>query len=174
MSVAGGGLAGCTLRSMSQGNSLPSVRVDESLHRRIVGVLVGSASLLIVLSLVGTYLRFGRGHDNLLGWVPLFNLDAEGNVSTWFSSILLTVCGGLAGVIAVIKFHRNDQFRREWMALSLLFLAMSLDETAAIHETIMTTMRHFKPTHGPFYFAWVIPGLIFVLGFGAATFRFWL
>jgi hypothetical protein len=49
---------------------------------------------------------------------------------------------------------------------------MSLDETATLHEKLLHPVRNALHAEGFFYFAWVIPGALFVLGFLAVTFGF--
>lgn len=38
---------------------------------------------LVLASLAGQFSKYVLGHDRLLGLVPLFDLDREGNVPTW-------------------------------------------------------------------------------------------
>ena len=59
-----------------------------------------------------------------------FDLDAEGSVSVWFSSMQLFV---VAGVTAYCAWNER---RRSWWLLSGLFLYISVDETAGFHEAI--------------------------------------
>jgi hypothetical protein len=81
-----------------------------------------------------------------LGPIYMFRLSNEANVPTWWSSALLLLTGVVLSAIAYCRFRRAD--RRTW-ALWLpaaLFLFMSLDEVASIHEHIghtwgATTLR---------------------------------
>ena len=54
---------------------------------------------------------------------------------------------------------------RYWFALSGTFAILSLDEAASFHEMLGWLIWRLLPTSGVFYFAWVIPGGLFVIGF---------
>jgi len=65
-----------------------------------------------------------------------FDLDLESNIPTAFSSLLLLIASVLSWLVAKnppsgnkIKSHKNH-----WIALSVLFLYLSLDEVAVFHE----------------------------------------
>ena len=63
-------------------------------------------------------------------WHRWFDLDAEGSVAVWFSSMQLF---SVAGVAAYCAWRER---RRSWWWLSGLFLYISVDETAGFHEAI--------------------------------------
>ena len=44
--------------------------------------------------------------------------------------------------------------------MSIVFLYLSVDETAIIHEMSIKPLRSMLHASGPFYYAWVIPGAI--------------
>jgi hypothetical protein len=64
----------------------------------------------------------------------LVNLNGEANLPTWYSSAQSLVLGLLLGALAVVL--SNGRLIRSWplVALSAVCLALSLDETAQIHE----------------------------------------
>jgi hypothetical protein len=57
-----------------------------------------------------------------------------------------------------------------WFGLAGTFVLLSLDEAASFHEMLIIPLRTALHTGGFLYFAWVIPGGFFVLGF---LFVFW-
>lgn len=66
----------------------------------------------------------------------LVNLNREGNLPTWYSSLQLFVVGSLLGLFT---WRNLDWYhRRSWLlpVLPLLFWLMSLDEVAQVHEKI--------------------------------------
>lgn len=67
-------------------------------------------------------------------WAPghrrWFDLDAEGSIAVWFSSVQL-FC--VAGVAAYCAWRER---RRSWWWVSGLFLYISVDETASFHEAV--------------------------------------
>jgi len=84
----------------------------------------------------------------------LVNLNREGNLPTWYSSLQLFVGGSLLGLVGsllgLFTWRNFDWYhRRSWLlpALPLLFWLMSLDEVAQVHEKI-GVMSHAAVTHG--------------------------
>ena len=101
----------------------------------------------------------------------LFYLDWEANVPTWFASSALLVCSAMLAVIAAAKRQQGDGFTRHWQLLALIFLGLSLDETALFHEMGIKPLRPFFSS-GYLYYAWVVPGALAVCLFAAAYLRF--
>lgn len=68
---------------------------------------------------------------------PLFDVGAEANIPTWFSSILLFIIG-LCAFIFYTKSNavlvRYKVFTYFWLIFSLLYFYLSLDEVASLHE----------------------------------------
>lgn len=62
----------------------------------------------------------------------LFDMREENNLPTWASSSLFLAAAAVALVVS--KEARTRARRYGWLGLSLLALAMSLDETAGVHE----------------------------------------
>src|SRR3990167_8888477 len=90
-------------------------------------ILVGAASKI---------LEVGLGHEYAGGFVPLFDLNTEKNVPTWFSSALLLACAFVLWRIAdKTALHKGPDVGH-WRLLSLGFVVLSMDETATLHERI--------------------------------------
>ena len=66
----------------------------------------------------------------------LLDLNRERSLATWYASTQLAVLGGLLGLLACRQF--DPPRVRSWRLamLSLLFMALSADEIAGIHELI--------------------------------------
>lgn len=142
---------------------------------RVANILCALVAALVVLDLIGFVFRFGLGHGRVLGFVPTFDLEQEANVPTYFSSFLLLAAAGLLAVIASWKNESGASFRRHWATLAIIFLCMSIDELAGLHEQLHTLLVEFDLRPGGwFHFAWVIPGLVFVALFGLTYFKFFL
>ena len=64
-------------------------------------------------------------------------------------------------LIFIAKRRNEDPFALHWAVLSLIFLYLSIDEGAHIHETIGTTLslRFTGITHGFLRYTWVIYGI---------------
>ena len=121
--------------------------------------------VLTLLAVAGQISRFVLGHGTLLGFVQKFNLDAENNVPTWFSSTCLFLCAVALAAITLLERVRRSKLAAHWFALSVVFALLSLDEEASFHEMLVDPLRALLHTNGPFFFAWVIPGGLFVIGF---------
>jgi len=94
----------------------------------------------------------------------LLYVDDEGNIPTWLSSLTLALCGQLLLFIGYQKYQQKADFAKHWIGLGLLFFLLSLDEFIQMHEFLIQPMRQlFNITEGPLFFAWVIPGSVFVL-----------
>ncbi|MFH2107161.1 MAG: hypothetical protein ABII93_00685 [Chrysiogenia bacterium] len=116
-------------------------------------------AFLITASLIGQYSTYFKGDGHLQGFVPQFNLDREMNIPTWFSSACFLFAALLLWQLGVAAVGVS---RKYWRGLSMVFIYLSLDETAAIHETAVEPMRHLFNARGLLYFSWVILGAFFV------------
>lgn len=139
---------------------------------RVLRALAITICILIVFSLGGQYSRLVLGHGRLLGFVPEFHLDAENNIPTYFSTLLLLAVAIVAGLTARVVRERELPFYRHWVGLALIFAYISLDEFASLHERLIVPLREIFDAGGIFYFAWVIPGLVLVGLFLIAYSRF--
>jgi hypothetical protein len=71
--------------------------------------------------------------------IERFNIDAEANIPTWFSTILLFFVSVTAFFIHRLKSGRpggRSRWNKIWLGLGTLYLFLSLDEAAQIHELI--------------------------------------
>lgn len=106
--------------------------------------------------LAGLVLVFGLGHDRLLGLIPLFNLDGQGNVPAVYSALLL-LCSALLTVIAVASRKRAAWGVPHWFGLAVVFLFLAVDEALSLHERLTEPLRSALNTCGFFHYAWVVP-----------------
>ena len=67
---------------------------------------------------------------------PLFNLDGDRTAPTWFNSFLLAALSAAAWLIARDPATAIRRFEGRWKLMSLVLLAMSVDEVATVHEVI--------------------------------------
>lgn len=66
----------------------------------------------------------------------LFDLEEEANVPAWYASAQLLVVALLLGLYASVHFERSKMDAWLLATLPLVFLGLSIDETAGIHEWI--------------------------------------
>lgn len=138
----------------------------------VIRILVGIAVFLVLASTAGQLARFLGGHDSLHGLVRMFFLDQENNIPTFFSSGILLLSACLLAVIAVLKKRERDSFAGHWTALAIIFMLLSMDEASSTHELLTAPLRNLLQTGGFLYFAWVVPGLAFVLAIAIIFWRF--
>ena len=150
---------------------------------RVLIILFVCIALLVGLSILGQYIRFFPNSVDMNGaWgefcvdlvMHAFNMDAEANVPTYFNTIILFIPAVLFAAIAVTKFLDKDKFRVHWAGLATLFLYLSVDEASVLHEKLIKPMRSALDPGGIFYFAWIIPGIAFILIVGLMYLRFFL
>lgn len=120
-----------------------------------------SLSLGLSLLGLGAEVAATQGLEAADALVPFLSLSYEHNLPTWFSSVLLFSCGLALGTIAVSARPPEAGHRAHWGALGCIFLFMSLDETAQLHEHLGQLVEG----RGVLYFSWVIPaGLVVTVG----------
>lgn len=101
----------------------------------------------------------------------IFDLNAEGAAPAWFSSMLWAGAAALAARCGLAAAQsRRDTAR--WMVLAALFLFLSADEAASIHEVVGLFLERGVSGSGPFYYVWVWYGIALVLVVGLLFFRF--
>ena len=142
-----------------------------------IRVLAGCTSLLIIGGLASdlatSFLdRASLEHYHLVSVTAELKLDAENNVPTWFSTIYLFLCATALTAIAVTERRSKGPLYPYWFGLAATFGMLSLDEEASFHEKLIRPLRLAWHTGGPFFFAWVIPGSLFVLGFLLVYWKF--
>ena len=99
------------------------------------------------------------------GLASMLNVDKEQNIPTLYSWSALLFCAILLLVIAQAKKAAGDRYTNYWRVLAVIFAYLSLDEAISIHEKFIKPLRTSLNTSGFLYYAWVIPGTIFVLIF---------
>jgi hypothetical protein len=140
--------------------------ISISLNPQKTVFILGTVVLFLILSnIVGLISKYYLRHDYVFGLIPLFDLDGEGNIPTYFSSAIILLSAGLLAIIFVLKKRQDVGDHRYWAGLSGIFLFLSIDEFACIHERLIFPLKNFLNTYGVLYFAWVIPYsiLLFIL-----------
>ena len=99
------------------------------------------------------------------GRIAAFDLDGEGSLGAWFSSMTLGTAGLLSLVILSIRRHGADDYHghyRVWFWGALLFFGMSIDEAASLHEGFKEMMASLTGTRltGDGSVWWVLAYLI--------------
>jgi hypothetical protein len=147
-------------------------------NRRKLSIALGAVFVvLLVAHLVAVLLRYKFMPESSLAekWDHFFNMDQEANFPTYFNTILLFMVAQTFFLMGKSKEGNNDfYFRTYWYFLSVIFVFLSIDELASIHEWFIDLIPHVFGIGGTgiFKFAWIVPYGIFViaLGFYSITF----
>ncbi len=98
-------------------------------------------------------LRAHPAHERLRDFASIFDLNAEANIPTWFSSAMWLWA-------AFLSFRLSRVVRREggpralalqWGAVGLLCAFLSMDEAAEFHERAGDVLGDFLPRGMPIY-----------------------
>jgi len=96
------------------------------------------------------------GTETALRTLSLFNLEGEGTLPAWYSSMLMWTVAGLLAAHAVIAHKLGRHTVSYWWALAVIFAFLSLDETAHLHERAELVLPSDFSPGGFFHFRWVI------------------
>lgn len=112
--------------------------------------------------------------DDFRRMLVLFDLNDEGNLAAWYASFTLLVCSMLIGLIAFDAIEKRDGYATHWIILGVIFLYLSVDETAVLHERTIRRLRSALDLGGLLYYSWVIVGIPAILVFALAYLKFFL
>ena len=123
----------------------------------------------IIAALEGLYMAMPKmAAMTTDGRVASFDLDGEGSLAVWFSSMTLAAGAVAALLVYTVRRHRRDDYHgryRVWIWAAAALTIMSLDETASLHEgfkemmTWLTGNRVFGDGS-----VWWIAAYFFLLG----------
>ncbi len=105
-------------------------------------------------------------------FIYLFDPNGEANIIAWYSASTILLCSLLLGIIAFVKKVDHDSYTLHWGILSFIFLYLSADEAAMLHEIADKPLREFLNLGGFFYYSWIIPAGVAFLIFGMAYLKF--
>ena len=145
--------------------------------KKLSQILIVVIMVLIIASVIVSYWEKMSYDNNFLlemqeSYIRLFNINGEANIPAWFSSCILLLSSFLLGLIAICKKMNRDSYILHWSVLSFIFLCLSLDETAILHEMSVKPLRSIFHLGGFFYYGWIIPAGIAVVVTGLAYLRF--
>lgn len=137
-------------------------RVMRANRVRLSPQRVFNLMLLAALALTGTNMLLQSIHfstpAHIPGVVRLFDLAREGNIPTWYQSSTLLACGAVAAAIAAAARQAQSPFRVYWALTAVLFVALSADEAASMHEMTVKPLRSAFNTSGLLYYPWIVLG----------------
>lgn len=125
------------------------------------------AGLAIIAGLEALYFYMPRlAAQTTDGTIAAFDLDCEGSLGTWFSSLMLGVTALVSLFVFSVRRNKADDYHgryRIWLWVALVFFVMSIDEAASLHEGFKELMARVAGTriHGDGSLWWVMAyGLI--------------
>ncbi len=143
-----------------------SARGEEMTPAAVVRGLTMAVLLVLATSLT---VALASHPDEGGWWHRLLFVDFEGNLPTWFSVLLLLTCSVPAATIAALARQSGDPGWRMWALLAVLFVLLSADEGASLHELLVTPLRRMVGDSPLLRYPLIIPGLAAVLS-GALVF----
>ena len=138
---------------------------------RVARLLACGVAALAAAHLATAAAYYGLGYDRQLGLRPMLNLNGEANLPTWYAAALLLTAAAVLAVIWRTTPAVPGSGRRYWAVLAAVFVFLSADEAAEIHE-MLNGLRESFGGDGMLYWAWVVPYGIAALLFLAAYARF--
>jgi hypothetical protein len=130
-------------------------------HLVLLGVLV-----VFTLGLVREAYVLAFGLDTPLRDLRQISLNAEQNLASWYTSLLMAAGALLAWLAACCAATESARARRFWRLATVLLLLCAVDETVSFHE-VLTLFLPGVAAASPFlHFAWVVAilPLLAVLG----------
>lgn len=103
---------------------------------------------LLAGDLVTQYIKYVYRDEAQFGFERLFNLEGENNLPAWYSSLALLLSSAM---LAIIGLHRKQEAKSwawHWLILAIIFLCLSADETASIHEMAASPIHHWLESRG--------------------------
>jgi hypothetical protein len=143
---------------------------------RAVALFLMALGVILVIGHIFA-VELNRLHPNGVTEIlrAFFELNQEANVPTWFSSLQLALISLACAGSFVCEKMSGAKYRLVWLGFSLLFLFLSLDETAQFHERLDQIARilrtpagqpvpdpRLEPAHLYSYLLLYIPGFLVV------------
>ena len=96
--------------------------------------LLACAMVLWIMNALTLMLEFGYGRDFAMGFVPMFRLNFEANLPTFFSTLLLVAASLSCFAIGRATLPTDKASGLRWLTLAAIAFILSADEAAQIHE----------------------------------------
>ncbi len=138
------------------------------LKRFLIGIVasLSLAGLAVELAAEMWPLEFADSPYDILHM--LLSLSYESNLPTWYSSHIIIVCAALLALVSFAKTGHGVEFCGHWRGLAVVFAYLSLDEAIELHEGL----NQLFDTGGFFFFGWVIPFGLLLIGLSIAYWKF--
>lgn len=95
------------------------------------------------------------GQETALRDLRQLSLNAEQNLASWYTSLLLALGALLAWVAGSCDTAKGRSTSRFWRLVAVLLLAAAADETVSFHEVLTLFMPEVQAFSPLLHFAWV-------------------
>ncbi|MBF0186620.1 MAG: hypothetical protein HQL50_01710 [Magnetococcales bacterium] len=110
-------------------------------HSVVFGISIDRLTILLFLLSIGIlfldlwlYFAWPRLPHDIR---QLIDITREGNIPTWFSSLLFLFCALVAFQIRLEdRLHQQSVERSAWLLIGLFFLFLSMDDASRFHERV--------------------------------------
>lgn len=155
------------------------MRLDFQINPRRVGMFLGIIALYLALqSLIAEYLienvLDAVANESVIMVMDLFSVNAEQTIPTWYSTLLLFMASVVLALIAAATRANRERDGFYWIGLTLIFLYLSMDEGAVIHEIAAEWLQTNLTLTGFLTFGWQMVAAPLVILFGLIYLRFLL
>jgi hypothetical protein len=135
------------------------------------------AHILIIVVLVALYtvaksFHVLGGHDYLLGFGPLLDLDRESNLPAFYSTLLVLANAGLVALTGTLYRGQRRANTWYWFFLAAMFLFLAFDEAFAVHEQIGLAIRSALGNRRAAHLNFAIAGFAFTVVIAVLSIRF--
>ena len=144
-----------------------SINID---IKRVSRWLVWLSVTVLTLGLMREAYVHQYGTETILKDLGQIALDTENCLGSYYSSVLMIIAALLLTVTG--QSYGDQKWRVHWYVLALVFVLMSVDETASFHEVLISPLRPIFSFSSYLHYAWIVPGAAFVLLFGLAYIPF--
>ena len=123
--------------------------------KSLTKILSVIAFFLVLANLITIFVKYITGDRIFYGLIPLFQLNAEYNIPTFFSGLLFLFSAVL--LVFIWKARRiNAESQIIWAFLAGLFLFLAFDELFKVHGLLFELIRKIFKTLGLPRFIWII------------------
>ena len=101
---------------------------------RFAASLATGAFVVLALGIAAYAVQVATDHNNVLGFLRLFDVGSEQSIPTYVSTVYLLLASALLFLLYRGERQTDTGHHRYWLFLSFLFLFLSMDESISIHE----------------------------------------
>ena len=128
------------------------------LSRRRIGIMAAASGAVLLVAGAAAAAAHELTPRDLESLYRMLGVDFEGNLPTWYSSVLLLAIAAASAVLAAARRQGGDRLWRGWLVFALLMGALSADEAAGLHELTVMPLRALLRDNPWLRYPLVLPG----------------